>query len=133
MSDVRSQMNQLEPNFRMTRICKITGKIIFGKYHREWGVEFQKIEKKYDARMFKWHVRNSKALLHMTRIYILLFLPAGSPFTEVPEKFEQRLKLEGVSLDARTFKASDRDELLQKIPAFCFNARYHLSKNYLIL
>ena len=83
--------------------------------------------------MFKWHVRNSKALLHMTRIYILLFLPAGSPFTEVPEKFEQRLKLEGVSLDATTFKASDRDELLQKIPAFCFNARYHLSKNYLIL
>ena len=74
--------------------------------------------------MRKWSIRNSEALEVMTPVFFLLFIPAGYPFTSVPCNIAMRLKREGVVPDDKTFDRKGRDDLIEKIPAFCFNARY---------
>ena len=117
-------MKEDNKSLDIRKICEIMGKnIFFLNISFTWGVEYKKIEAKYDARLRKWHIQNEESFLTMAQIFCLLYVPPGYPFTQVSEDDEKRLKLEGVARDHENFDRKGRDDIISSIPVYCFLAR----------
>ena len=75
--------------------------------------------------MFKWAVTAWDSFYLMTPMYILLFIPPGSPFTDMSTQAEHKLKnTAGLAVHMENVDDTSREKIIEDIPIYCFNARY---------
>ena len=78
--------------------------------------------------MFKWSVASWDSFYLMTPVYILLSIPPGYPYTDVPTQVANKLKsIKDLVVDNKKVDQVARDKIINDIPVYGFNARYEFS------